>query len=223
MGKRFWLNLVVVLLLLTLGGCASGSRSRYYTSKFGREGPPVGWKEYGIASWYGGNFHGKKTANGERYNMYDLTAAHRWLPFGTLVKVTNRRSGKSVVVRINDRGPFVKNRIIDLSYAAAKALGMIGTGTAPVVLEKLPSYYSDVDLSPRGGYYVQASSFLSRWRAKNLADRLSRRFGTVRIERVVVNGLIYHRVKVGPYFSLSKAKEVQRWLKKKGFRAIIAD
>jgi rare lipoprotein A len=89
----------------------------------------------GIASWYGPNFHGKLTSNGERYNMYDYTAAHKTLPMNTILRVTNKNNGRVVRVRINDRGPFVGSRIIDLSKAAAKAIGMIGTGTAPVRLE----------------------------------------------------------------------------------------
>ncbi len=93
---------------------------------------PVGYTQVGIASWYGPNFHGKKTATGEIYNMYDLTAAHKTLPLNTYVKVINLENGKSVVVRINDRGPFVKNRILDLSYAAAKKLGITKKGTALV-------------------------------------------------------------------------------------------
>ena len=91
----------------------------------------------GTSSWYGPNFHGKFTSNGERYNMWAMTAAHKTLPMNTIVKVTNRRNGRSTVVRINDRGPFVSNRIIDLSKAAASKIGMIGTGTAPVTLEVL--------------------------------------------------------------------------------------
>jgi rare lipoprotein A len=97
----------------------------------------VGDKYDGVSSWYGPNFHGKLTSNGERYNMYDMTAAHKTLPMNTIVKVTNRRNGLSTVVRINDRGPFVDDRIIDLSKAAAQKIDMIGTGTAPVVLEVL--------------------------------------------------------------------------------------
>jgi rare lipoprotein A (peptidoglycan hydrolase) len=88
----------------------------------------------GMASWYGGNFHGRKTANGETYDMWDMTAAHKTLPFGTRVRVTNTRSGDSVTVRINDRGPFVGGRIIDLSAAAAGDIGMTNTGVAPVKL-----------------------------------------------------------------------------------------
>lgn len=86
----------------------------------------------GLASWYGEKFHGKKTASGEKYNMHELTAAHPKLPFGSLVRVRSLSSGKSVTVRINDRGPFSSNRIIDLSYAAAASLGMISKGEDPV-------------------------------------------------------------------------------------------
>jgi len=91
----------------------------------------------GNASWYGPDFHGKLTSNGEKYNMYGMTAAHKTLPMNTIVRVTNRRNGLSTVVRINDRGPFVATRIIDLSNKAAKEINMIGTGTAPVTLEIL--------------------------------------------------------------------------------------
>lgn len=97
----------------------------------------VGDEFNGYASWYGPDFHGKLTSNGETYNMYDMTAAHKTLPMNTIVKVTNRRNGLSTVVRINDRGPFVDTRIIDLSKTAAKKIDMLGTGTAPVTLEVL--------------------------------------------------------------------------------------
>jgi rare lipoprotein A len=92
---------------------------------------------YAVASYYGRKFHGKRTASGEIFNMFDYTAAHKTLPFGTLVKVTNLKNHRAVVVRINDRGPFVKGRDLDLSYAAAKALGMIIDGTAKVKVEIL--------------------------------------------------------------------------------------
>lgn len=95
---------------------------------------PAGYNEVGIASWYGPGFHGKTTANGELYDMYAFTAAHKTLPFGTVVEVVDLDTGRSVVVRINDRGPFVPGRIIDLSYAAAEALGILERGTARVGL-----------------------------------------------------------------------------------------
>jgi len=91
----------------------------------------------GTASWYGAKFHGRRTANGERYDMHQLTAAHRTLPFGTKVRVINERNGRAVVVRINDRGPFAGRRIIDLSRGAAGAIGMVNSGVARVKLEVL--------------------------------------------------------------------------------------
>jgi rare lipoprotein A len=93
--------------------------------------------EYGLASYYGKDFHGRKTASGETFNMYDMTAAHKRLPFGTKVRVTNLKNGQSVVVRINDRGPFVHGRIIDLSYAAAKEIGLVEMGVTKVRVEVL--------------------------------------------------------------------------------------
>src|SRR5437773_7085951 len=95
--------------------------------------PPVaGGVQVGVASWYGPGFHGNRTANGEIYDQYELTAAHRSLPHGTRVMVTNLMNGRAVEVRINDRGPFVGGRVIDLSYAAARAIDMVGPGTARV-------------------------------------------------------------------------------------------
>jgi len=94
-------------------------------------------REKGIASWYGGKFHGRQTASGERYDMNKMTAAHKTLPFGTRVRVTNLDTGRKVVVRINDRGPFVRGRIIDLSRAAARKMDMIQAGTAKVLVEVL--------------------------------------------------------------------------------------
>ena len=130
----------------------------------------IGDRFDGVASWYGPNFHGKWTSNGEKYNMYDFTAAHKTLPMNTILKVTNKNNGRSVVVRINDRGPFVNDRIIDLSKAAAKKIDMIGTGTAPVRLEvigfasknKMPTK-QEIKKSPKsmpeGNFALQIGSF----------------------------------------------------------------
>ena len=114
-----------VVLLLT--GCAS---TQSVTSPDGSD-----HEVEGKASWYGEKFHGNQTASGATYNMYEMTAAHRTLPFGTRVRVTDRETGASVVVRINDRGPFVDGRVIDLSYQAARELGMIQRGVAEVELD----------------------------------------------------------------------------------------
>lgn len=96
-----------------------------------------GYSERGIASWYGDDFHGKATANGECYNMYAFTAAHRTLPLPTIARITNLENNRSVVVKINDRGPFARGRILDLSYAAAQSLGVVRNGTAPVLVEAI--------------------------------------------------------------------------------------
>lgn len=132
----------------------------------------IGDRFRGNASWYGPDFHGKLTSNGERYNMWEMTAAHKTLPMNTIVKVTNMRNYKSAVVRINDRGPFVASRIIDLSKAAASKIDMIGTGTAPVTIEvlgfagkgsrKIPTQ-KELKKSPKSvsmtGYAIQIASF----------------------------------------------------------------
>jgi rare lipoprotein A len=127
-GKSFLLVLGIVVLGT---GCASTPTSRYH-------GPARTTDvrlAVGVASYYGKQFHGRKTANGEKYNMNALTAAHRTLPFGTQVKVTNLANERSVVVRVNDRGPFIRGRIMDVSLEAARRLQMVGAGTARVRLE----------------------------------------------------------------------------------------
>lgn len=115
-----------LIALVLLSGCG-GKRSKSYTP-FGKPG----YTEIGLASWYGKPYHGRKTSSGERYDMHEMTAAHRTLPFGTWVEVTALATGRDVRVRINDRGPFVKGRIIDLSYAAAKKLRMVKEGVVEV-------------------------------------------------------------------------------------------
>ena len=118
---------------------------------FGIAAGPAAAAERGIASWYGGKFHGRLTANGEIFDTNKLTAAHRTLPFDTRVKVTNLNTGKSVVVRINDRGPFLHGRIIDLSQAAAMKIGMLESGTAPVTVEILTGNDTPTEASTSGG------------------------------------------------------------------------
>lgn len=131
-------------VLLLLVGCASDVQYKNTVKSYTVSGStyyPIkkadGFSETGIASWYGKKFHGRKTASGERYDQNKMTAAHKTLPFGTRVRVKNKDNGKNAVVTINDRGPFVKGRIIDVSRAAAKKLGMINSGTAKVRIEAL--------------------------------------------------------------------------------------
>jgi len=124
MNRRFGIVVAILVVCLAVAGCfnrANPRQSRTFQT--------------GYASWYGRDFQGRSTASGEIFDMHDYTAAHRSLPFGTRVRVTNEANGRSVVVRINDRGPWVEGRILDLSYAAAKALGMIESGVARVRLE----------------------------------------------------------------------------------------
>lgn len=141
--------------------------------------PRPGDVDTGIASWYGHPYHGRRTASGEIYDMNRLTAAHRTLPFGTRVRVTNLRNSRSVEVRITDRGPFVKDRIIDLSREAAARIAMLGPGTAPVRLQivHVPSDGDDAS----GRYGVQVGAFIHRERAEKLGRELAGLFPPIRL------------------------------------------
>ncbi len=136
MSARNWIVAAVFAAALGLSAC-TGSSPRYTTSRDVRveTGGEYSAREEGVASYYAEEFNGRKTSNGEVFDMNKLTAAHKSLPFNSVVKVTNLDNGLAVIVRINDRGPFVQGRILDLSLAGAKAIGMIGTGTARVSLE----------------------------------------------------------------------------------------
>jgi rare lipoprotein A len=153
---------------------------------------PGQYVEEGVASWYGVPFNGHRTSNGEIYDMHAFTAAHRTLPFGSLVRVTNLRNGMQTEVRINDRGPFVASRVIDLSLSAAQAIGMVGPGTAPVRLEVVSGP------SPAQGFFgVQVGAFANEENANRLRDRLASRYSSVSVAIYdSPNGILY-RVRVG--------------------------
>jgi rare lipoprotein A len=156
--------------------------------------------EEGLASWYGRRFHGKKTASGELYDMYAMTAAHPTLPIPSYARVTALDSGKSVVVRINDRGPFHSSRVIDLSYTAAHKLGYLGRGSTRVRVESLaPAAYDAKGEAMGEGIYFQLGAFSSAENAQKLLDRLTRelQFDPART-RLVLNDSL-HRVQIGPY------------------------
>ncbi len=166
-----------------------------------------GYRERGVASWYGEKFHGRRTSSGEPYDMYAMTAAHKTLPLPAYVRVTNLQNGKSIVVRVNDRGPFVDNRIIDLSYAAAVKLDMTRSGTAMVEVESVgpasrQRSVPSVSAPPlAGGMYIQAGAFRSRQNAESLARRIgSEVSGTksVFVQQHRVDGEPIFRVRVGP-------------------------
>lgn len=161
-----------------------------------------GYTKEGVASWYGRRFHGKKTASGEPYDMYAMTAAHPTLPIPSYARVTALDSGKAVVVRINDRGPFHSNRIIDLSYTAAHKLGLLGRGSGRVRVESLDpadSVAQQQAADPRGGVYLQVGAFASADNARALRDRLSSALGLDAARTRVVQSGSLHRVQLGPY------------------------
>ena len=194
-----------------------------------------GYSEVGTASWYGEDFHAKYTANGEVYNMHTLTAAHRTLPLPSIVRVTNLENGRSLVLRVNDRGPFAKNRIIDISKRGAQLLGFPNKGTAKVRVEIMAEESKDLkqailnktetklaqqlpednagavrsytsQQSLKGKYFVQAGSFSSREVADDLTARLTR-FGNISTMPADVNGNRYYRVRMGPYTCEADARK----------------
>ncbi|HXO87943.1 MAG TPA: septal ring lytic transglycosylase RlpA family protein [Candidatus Acidoferrales bacterium] len=153
---------------------------------------PGQYVEEGVASWYGDPFNGRRAANGEIYDMHQFTAAHRTLPFGAIVRVTNLRNGKQTEVRITDRGPFVADRVIDLSLSAAQAIDMVGPGTAPVRLEILGGP------NPQVGFFgVQVGAFQSQDNAERFRAQLAARYGTVSIAQYDSPTGMFYRVRVG--------------------------
>jgi len=179
--------------------------------------------ERGVASWYGADFHGRRTANGEIYDMYKLTAAHQFLPFNTIVEVENENNGRRVLVRINDRGPFVKGRIIDLSLAAARRLDMVGTGTAPVAVRVAdPTLKRSPDKRPpRVGFYLQAGAFREQ---KNAAGQLRKITALIPgdLFSIVFNDGLY-RVCSKNFTSRTEAEELRRRLAAHGIASLLRE
>ncbi|NLX17819.1 MAG: septal ring lytic transglycosylase RlpA family protein [Desulfobulbus sp.] len=205
----------------------------------------AGYVERGIASWYGKPFHGRKTSNGETYNMYGDTAAHKTLPMDTMLLVKNLENGRSTTVRINDRGPFVQERIIDLSYSKAQELGVVGNGTARVEIIALgaqqaaelpmvasatgkpteagsrpkpkikPPPIPDFD---KGNFYVQVGAFVQVENARTLAKAFARRGRDVIIQQYPAAGMNLYRVMIFASTSLKQAKLYEQGLKNEGFR-----
>lgn len=165
------------------------------------------YSEEGVASWYGKRFHGNKTASGERYDMYAMTAAHPTLPIPSYARVTSLANGKSVVVRINDRGPFHSKRIMDLSYTAAARLGYIANGSTRVRVESLdPAAFDTTGAAIEQGIYLQVGAFSSPDSARQLLDRINRELELGADQtRVVLAGKL-HRVQLGPYASDEAAR-----------------
>jgi rare lipoprotein A len=178
----------------------------------------------GIASWYGPGFHGKATASGTIYNQHDLTAAHQTLPLGTRVMVTNLETGASTEVTINDRGPFAKGRIIDLSYAAGKALGMIQPGTILARLEVIDSGPYKIQSIPASlDYTLQMGSFSQLENAQQLRDRLAQSYADVFIVPLQAMDATYYRVQLGTFTNRSAAEEQARRVSQAGLPVIIME
>ena len=173
------------------------------------------YRETGTAAWYGKDLHGKKTASGEVFDMNGLSAAHRTLPLGTVIHVTNLDNSKSIQVKINDRGPFIKSRFLDLSYGAAKALGFVAQGTARVKIETLDAVRGPVH------YTVQAAVFSEEENARMLKERLDPKFDTVSIVTFETNSGRFYRVRVGSYASEDRAEHVAGKLMLEGLEPIV--
>jgi len=172
--------------------------------------------QYGIASWYGKDFHGKPTSSGEIYDMYQLTCAHTTLPLGTMVMVTNVENGKSVELKVNDRGPFVKDRIIDLSYAAAQMIGMYEKGIAYVKVEVIGPLIESIQR-----FTLQVGSFVDEANAQRLADQLRKSFENVYVATFETLTQKYHRVRVGQFETRESALSTAEKLSQMGFKVLV--
>lgn len=176
---------LALILVLAAAACSSLPR------------PKTGGVETGVASWYGGEFHGRQTSSREVYDMNDMTAAHQTLPFGTYVMVTNLDNDRSAVVRINDRGPFVKGRIIDLSYATAQVLGIVGPGTARVRLDVLRGFKApDSAGRPPAAVWIQIGAFSVQENAYAIMRRLEKTYPGVAVSQIKTANGTYFRVRV---------------------------
>jgi rare lipoprotein A len=207
-------------------------------SVLGRDYTPLAatapYRQRGVASWYGRRYHGQKTSSGEPYDMFGMTAAHPTLPIPSYVRVTRADTGKSVVVRINDRGPFLHDRVIDLSYTAAWKLGIVDNGSGTVLVERLlpgdqapatpilaateappPSETPNVlpDVQERGGHYLQLGAFGSRDNAEALKSRLERTLGDLGAKLLVRSAGNLHRLQLGPWADADAARRVAEQLK----------
>jgi rare lipoprotein A len=205
----------VILLLVALASCARTTAVR----------PPLiearpGATQEGVASWYGPGFHGNATTSGEVYDQHQMTAAHQSLPLGTRVAVTNLDNGSAVEVRINDRGPFAKSRVIDLSYAAASALGMIGPGTARVRVQVLGA--PEVDFAPLS-YTVQAGAFADANNAAELQRRLLQHFESVYVTKEEVGGGAFYRVRIGRFADRAEAVALARGVASMGLTPVVME
>jgi rare lipoprotein A len=204
--------LTALSLLLPLFSLACSANRQHPTA------PPVTAKaplQRGTASWYGPSFQGRRTASGERYDMHEYTAAHPSLPFGTRIEVRNVENGRSVKVRVNDRGPFSRKRIIDLSYAAAKEIGAVLPGTAIVELFLPTKQEESAPAAAR--YTVQVAAFSEEDRAESLRRELTPMYP----ETVVLSDGTWNRVQVGIFDERTRAEDLRRELAAIGLSSVV--
>jgi rare lipoprotein A len=178
---------------------------------------PGNYIEQGVASWYGVPFHGRRAADGEIFDMNTLVAAHRTLPFGSILRVTNLNNGRQIEVRVIDRGPFIEGRILDLARAAAAGLDMIGTGTAPVRIELLSGPSPAI-----GDFTVQVGAFVDRTNAERLRDRLLARYQPIFIQDFDAPNGHFYRVRVGRVPNPDAAQQLASQLRNSdGFQTFV--
>jgi len=172
------------------------------------------FSETGYASWYGKKYHGNKTSIGEVYDMYQMTGAHKTLPLPCFVKVTNLINQKSVVIRVNDRGPFIKNRVIDLSYAAAHRLEIIEKGSELVKVEVISPLADSTQYKSLNAFYIQVGAFSDQGNAVKLLNRITKNKTDKIANKIIKKGSLYSLM-IGPYNSRNKADEISKSLSKK--------
>ncbi len=179
---------------------------------------PVGYEETGQASWYGHPYHGRETSSGQVYDMRQMTAAHRTLPFDTWVLVENRDNGRTVEVRINDRGPFAAGRILDLSYAAARVLGAVETGVIPVRLRVIATAGRT---EPRGAFTIQVAAFADETRAIALERELAAKGVDAGVRRAELGDRVLYRVRAGRFTRRADAGHYARRLAALGYTVLV--
>ncbi|SEI68414.1 rare lipoprotein A [Allopseudospirillum japonicum] len=176
-----------------------------------------GYQAIGYASWYGTKFHGHATSNGEIYDMYKMTAAHKHLPLPTYARVTNLENGRQVIVRVNDRGPFHDNRLIDLSYAAAHRLGFHQKGTAKVKVEAIDPKQWQAQQNQVWPVYLQVASLSSAPAAEKLKARLIQSLGLpVRIQRQQIQQQTWYRIQAGPLYDQNSLNQASTQVRGQG-------
>ncbi len=203
----------LLVLIIQIASCASARYETYPESK------------YAVASWYGAEFHGKPTSSGEIFDMYSMTCAHKSYPFGTKLKVTNISNNKTAYCIVNDRGPFVEGRDLDLSYAVAKEVGIIAEGVGKVRIDysgRDNSYVKEVkDIARDGPFTLQIGSFLEISNAIRLKNALEMKYSRVYITEAEIEGKTFYRVRIGKFRSRTDIYPLAKILAEEGYPVLI--